>query len=102
MNIAKPMLRKRLLLGLATLPFLGVVAAFGIAPDTAIELPAQATVVEPVELPVTQAMDSGNFDFWREERIKRGDTVASLLDRLGVSSEDARSFLQSTHETDAL
>jgi len=102
MNIAKSLLRKRILLSLATLPFLGVVAAFGIAPDSALELPPQATVVETVALPETQAMDSGNFDFWREERIKRGDTVASLLDRLGVANEDARNFLQSAQETKAL
>lgn len=102
MNFSKPLLRKRVLLSLATLPFLGVVAAFGIAPDTPLDLPPQTTVVESVELPQTQALDTGSFDFWREERIARGDTLSSLLNRLGVSEEDSRKFLQTAHNSKAL
>ena len=88
--------RKRILLALATLPFLGVVAAFGIAPDTALDLPPQSTVVESVALPAAETTDSGTFDFWREERIARGDTVGSLLGRLGVNQADTRTFLDAT------
>lgn len=102
MNFSKPLLRKRVLLSLATLPFLGVVAAFGIAPDTPLDLPPQTTVVESVELPQTQALDTGSFDFWREERIARGDTLSSLLNRLGVNEEDSRNFLQAAHNSKAL
>lgn len=102
MRIAKPLLRKRVLLSLATLPFLGVVAAFGIAPDTPADLPLQTTMVETVELPQTQALDTGSFDFWREERIAHGDTLSTLLNRLGVGTDDARKFLQSAHDSKAL
>jgi murein DD-endopeptidase MepM/ murein hydrolase activator NlpD len=102
MNFSKPVLRKRVLLALATLPFLGVVAAFGIAPDTPLDIPAQTTVVETVDLPQTQALDNGSFDFWREERIARGDTLASLLTRLGVGDEDGRQFLQAARTSQAL
>lgn len=102
MNFSKPVLRKRLLLSLATLPFLGVVAAFGIAPDTPLDMPLQATVVETVELPQPQSLDNGSFDFWREERIARGDNLASLLTRLGVGEEDSRQFLEAARESRAL
>lgn len=102
MQKTMPFLSKRVLLSLATLPFLGVVAAFGIAPDTSVDLPLQTTVVEAVELPQAQALDSGSFDFWREERISRGDTLATLLNRLGVGADDARRFLQSAHDSKAL
>lgn len=102
MNFSKPLLRKRVLLSLATLPFLGVVAAFGIAPDTPLDLPPQTTVVKTVELPQPQALDAGSFDFWREEHVARGDTLSSLLNRLGVNEEDSRNFLQAAHNNKAL
>ncbi len=102
MNFSKPLFRKRILLSLATLPFLGVVAAFGIAPDTPLESLPQTTVVESVDLPQVQPLDTGSFDFWREERISRGDTLSSLLNRLGVNEEDSRQFLQTAHDSKAL
>jgi murein DD-endopeptidase MepM/ murein hydrolase activator NlpD len=85
--------RKHLFLTLAALPFLGVVAAFGIAPDTATENVPRKNVVEDIELPQLQATDNGAFDFWREERIGRGDTLQSLLSRLGIESGEARQVL---------
>ncbi|MEW5770750.1 MAG: M23 family metallopeptidase [Pseudomonadota bacterium] len=97
MHFSKPLLRKRVLLALATLPFLGVVAAFGVPSDAPLDLPPQSTVVETMALPQGQPLDSGSFDFWREERIQRGDTLSSLLDRLGVNDEDRQRFLQDAH-----
>jgi murein DD-endopeptidase MepM/ murein hydrolase activator NlpD len=85
--------RKHLFLALAVMPFMGGVVAFGVAPDTTTENLARETVVENVELPQAKATDSGTFDFWREERIGRGDTLQSLLSRLGVDSEEARRVL---------
>lgn len=102
MRSTKPVFRKRVLLSLATLPFLGVVAAFGIAPDTPTEIPPQTTVEEMVELPDVQALDTGNFDFWREERITRGDSLSNLLTRLGVETDDARKVLQAANESKSL
>lgn len=102
MRSTKPLIRKHVLLSLATLPFLGVVAAFGIAPDTSIEIPPQTTVEETVELPDYQALDTGNFDFWREERITRGDTLPNLLTRLGVEADDVRKVLQAANESKRL
>lgn len=95
-------IRKRLLLALATLPFLGVVAAFGIAPDTATEQIPRETIVETLALPEAQPTDSGSFDFWREERIGRGDSLPGLLSRLGVNAADTRAFLDAARENKAL
>ncbi len=94
--------RKHLFLTLASLPFMGVVAAFGIAPDTPTENILREMVVENVELPQVQATDSGAFDFWREERIARGDTLQSLLSRLGIVGEEARQAMAAAHGNKAL
>lgn len=102
MNTAPRSIRKRLLLALATLPFLGVVAAFGIAPDTATGNIPHETIVENLALPEVRPTDGGNFDFWREERIGRGDTLSSLLARLGVNAGDTRDFLAAARESKSL
>jgi len=102
MSTAPRSIRKHLLLALATLPFLGVVAAFGIAPDSATNNLARTTLVEDVALPEAQPTDSGAFDFWREERIERGDTLADILSRMGVAAGEARDFLAAARQSRAL
>src|SRR5687767_10344354 len=85
----------------AVLPFVGVVAAFGIAPDTVTERVVVAPVVETVTLsPV--AGSTGDETYWREERIQRSDTFASLLARLRVEDADALRFLRSSTEAKGL
>jgi len=87
---------RRLMLA-AVLPFLGVVAAFGIAPDTSTEQIVRTKVIDEVALPrVAGSADVSNGAFWREERIQRGDTVASLLARLEVEDPEAFQTLQKT------
>lgn len=85
--------RKRWLIALSTLPLLGMVAAFGTAPDTLTNDIVQETTVEAIDLPTPVASDSGSFDFWREERIRSGDNLQNLLGRMGVSSEDVQTLL---------
>ncbi len=102
MSTAPRSIRKRLLLALATLPFLGVVAAFGIAPDSATDSIPRTTLVEDVALPEARPTDSGAFDFWREERIGRGDTLAGILSRMDVAAGDARDFLAAARQSRAL
>jgi murein DD-endopeptidase MepM/ murein hydrolase activator NlpD len=84
----------RLALILAALPFFGVVAAFGIAPDTVPEDIDIRQVVEDISVPSQQFSEFGGDDrFWREERIRRGDTVATILGRLGVDDPEAMTYL---------
>jgi murein DD-endopeptidase MepM/ murein hydrolase activator NlpD len=94
--------KKRIFLALATLPFLGVVAAFGIAPDTATDNLPRETVVETLQLPSAEPTDSGVFDFWREERIGRGETLSSLLQRLGVDAEDRQAFIAAARQSSSI
>lgn len=83
----------RWLVGLSALPLFGVVAAFGIAPDTDVQHIPAHTVVESLALPNVSIQAASNQPFWREERIQRGDTVADLLSRLDVNSADIQAFL---------
>lgn len=78
----------------ATLPFFGVVAAFGIAPDTVPEPVELQHVVEDIALPSRPSSGTDEIGrFWREERIQRGDTVASVLARLNVNDPVALAYL---------
>lgn len=80
----------------SAIPFLGVVAAFGIAPDTQVHSLAQKTRIEPLDLtasPVTPT-EGSVWDYWVEERIHRGDTLGALARRLGLSSEEADRLAQ--------
>ncbi len=78
---------------IAALPFFGVVAAFGIAPDTVPEPVDLQHVVEDIVLSAAPVATDNAARFWREERIQRGDTVASVLARLGVSDPEASTNL---------
>lgn len=102
MNFSQTPLKKRIFLALATLPFLGVVAAFGIAPDTATDNITRETVFETLALPEAQPTDSGAFDFWREERIGRGETLPSLLQRLGINAEDRQEFSAAIRQSNSI
>lgn len=92
----------RWMIGFSTLPLFGVVAAFGIAPDTDVQHIPAHTVVAPLALPTGSSINTDNQTFWREERIQRGDTVAGLLSRLDVNSEDIQSFLSEAKHAQAL
>lgn len=92
----------RWLVGISSLPLFGVVAAFGIAPDTEVQHVPTRTVVETLALPSIQIAADNNASFWREERIQRGDTASALLNRLDVNSEDAQSVLREAQHAQAL
>ena len=81
-----------------TLPFVGVVAAFGIAPNTVTEQLSLTNVIEQVALSPVTATANSEDTYWREERIQRGDTIASLLTRLRIDDAKANHFLRSSAE----
>ncbi len=92
---------KRWLLILSAIPLFEVVTAFGVSPDTLTNDTPQETVVSELALPEPVATDSGSFDFWREERIQSGDTLVSLLGRMGVRSEDMAAVLNAGRDHSA-
>lgn len=86
------------MIGLSSLPLFGIVAAFGIAPDTETRRVPVQTVIEQLDLPsASESATSGAY--WREEKIQRGDTISSLLERLDVSNEDISAFLRSSKDS---
>ncbi len=81
MTGAERRFKLRTLVALSSLPLFGVVAAFGLAPDTNTTNLTPQTVVEGIALPVSYA-GNGDMAFERESTIQSGDTLASALARL--------------------
>ena len=90
------------LVALSSLPFFGMVAAFGTAPDTRTTDIVREITVEPLDLPQLEVADSAAFDFWREDRVQRGDTLSSILSRMGVSGEEIQRVLASLSGSNSL
>jgi murein DD-endopeptidase MepM/ murein hydrolase activator NlpD len=84
------------------LPFIGIVAAFGIAPDTVTDPVARRQVVQELDLRTALAAGEDQEGYWREERIRRGDSLASLLERLRVDDPAAFRHLRSLRSARAL
>lgn len=78
---------------ISSIPLFGVVAAFGIVPDTPLEdIPVQRIVLD-LPLPNIPQTNDADIILWQQERIQRNDSVASLLARLKINSEDKSGFL---------
>lgn len=85
--------------GVAGFSLFGMVTAFAVAPDTADLAVAQRTVVEQLALPQLPApAPAASTAFIHTDRIQRGDTIASLMARLGVQDNDAVTFLRTNRE----
>jgi murein DD-endopeptidase MepM/ murein hydrolase activator NlpD len=75
------------------LPFLGVVTTFGFLPQADNNSVKTKTVIEKITLPHSvPAADVTTF--WRNEQVRRHDTVASILRRLNVDDNAANRYLQ--------
>lgn len=84
---------------LSAIPAFGVVAAFGIAPDTSSEKVNVTRVVQQIALPEPVALDDGSDSrFVQEDRVERGDTLAALLAKLNVDDPEAVAFLRQAKE----
>jgi len=84
----------RRVVAILLLPFLGIVAAFGIAPDTVTDTLARTPVTQELPIPDFATPNSTVAGFWREERVRRDDTLGTLLARLGVDDPDAFKYLR--------
>jgi murein DD-endopeptidase MepM/ murein hydrolase activator NlpD len=94
---------RRALIAMGVLPLLGVVAAFGIAPDTATETVVLHRLVQDIRLPVAvESAPEASARYWREERIQRGDTIGSLLARLQVTDPAAVAYLRGVRHVRSL
>ena len=87
---------------LFALPVFGVLTAFGVATDTQLDKIERHEKVELLRLPppVQTAMELDQFT--ASERIQRGDTVATLLQRLKVDDSAAFAFLRTEPRAKAI
>lgn len=88
--------------GVAGISLFSMVAAFGTAPSSSDIRGGLQTVVEQLAHPTAAAIDLAGNSFMREERIQRGDSVASLLARMGVREGEALEFLRESRDTQAI
>ncbi len=84
----------------------GMVAAFAVAPTTAQLQASQQVVIETLPLPRIEVSAADSIEpealYIREERVQRGDSIASLLARMGVDDPQAAEFLRQDKRTSAL
>lgn len=80
---------------------LGVVGAFGVAPDTQFEGVDRRIVSESLELNAVETKGAYGV-FWRDERVLKSDSLLSVLSRLQVDDAELVGFLQSSIRTRAL
>lgn len=92
----------RWLVALSTLPLLGIAVAFGIAPTSTSRPIELKTVTENIALPQVAELNNDQNGYWREARVQRGDTVASLLHRLQIEDTAAVDFLRSSNDAKTL
>jgi murein DD-endopeptidase MepM/ murein hydrolase activator NlpD len=73
----------RTLVAVSSLPLFGVVAAFGLAPDTNALNITPETITQAIALPALASVsNTGSFE--RESVIQPGDTLSSALSRLNI------------------
>jgi murein DD-endopeptidase MepM/ murein hydrolase activator NlpD len=72
------------------------VAAFGLAPGTRLDEVETRLVVRDLDLPPVADAQAGRTDFayWREERVRRGDTIGELLARAGIDDAGLRALVR--------
>ena len=87
-------LKLRWFVAMSTLPLLGVVAAFGIVPQSEISPTTAKTVVQEISLPLANQTSGSTATFWRNERVQHGDTVTELLRRMNVEDLAASEYLR--------
>lgn len=81
-------------LAVAVLAMSGI-AAFGLAPGTTLPTVPTTAVVRELPVPALRSLDEmGPSRYWREDRVRRGDTIGSMLSRLDVDDAEALAFLR--------
>ena len=79
---------------LLALPVFGLLTAFGVSSDTPLENVPRAEVIQALAMPAFETDESNEEEFRASESILRGDTVATLLQRLNVNDPAAFNFLR--------
>jgi len=81
---------------ISTIPLLGVVTAFGLVPTSNLGLSTGKVSIEQVALPDYAPGKTVAATFWHTERMKSGDTVADLMQRLNIKDPAASEYLRNS------
>jgi len=87
---------------------LGGIAAFGMAtaiavvPNVAETGVTPNTIIEDLTLSAMTPLALASESFMREERVQRGDTLGTLLSRLGIEDRQAIEFMRTSAQAQAL
>ncbi len=88
----------RWFVALSALPLLGVVTAFGLVPQSDLDLASTQVAIEEIALFPTTVDATASASYWRNERVQRGDTVDELLHRLSIDDVAASDYLRKAAE----
>ena len=78
------------------------VAAFGLVANTSPEMVPIHVIQLDLPRPSMAVVETVKAGYWREDRIRRGDTIGSVLARLGVDDPAALAFLRTNSSARAL
>jgi len=78
---------------ISAIPLLGVVTAFGLVPSNDLGLNTGKLSIEALTLPGNVTSNAVTTTFWHTERVKPGDTVAELMQRLNINDAAANKYL---------
>lgn len=91
----------RWFVALSALPFLGVVTAFGLVPQGDFDWAAAKVAMEEIALPQISHPATSAKNYWRIDRMQRGDTIPDLLARLNINDAAASDYLRKSAEAAA-
>ncbi len=94
--------RHRWILGGYLLGLLAAGAATAVAVAPTSRPPIPRLVIEQLELEASKVLPTGSLGYLLEEKIEPGDTLGSLMNRLGVTDSSALTYVRSAPETSAI
>jgi hypothetical protein len=91
--MTEPQRFRRIAIAVAVVCTLSAATAIGVAPLDGAALPPQSSVIEP--LPLALQVPESLDKFIQTETIRRGDTMSTLMARLGANDEQFLRFAAS-------
>lgn len=88
--------QKWLIVGAGCSALLCMATALALVPDGNVDAPRQQLVVEQLHANALTLRNTDHANYFREEQVRRSDTLASLITRLGIFDQRAQRFL-TTH-----
>jgi murein DD-endopeptidase MepM/ murein hydrolase activator NlpD len=100
-NMPESKKKLRWFVALSTLPLLGVVTAFGLVPQSDLDLTSTQVAIEEIVLPKVTVDETAAASYWCNERVQRGDTVDELLRRLSIEDAAASAYLRKSADAES-